>query len=184
MKILGIAIVMVALLASCGDKGKKSVTSSESGAENAAYFYQDSIANHLKFYKDVTADLEVEIRKYQETEMKLNKEGQTLQNNFERQKAAGMLSAIQIDQKQREIMKIGEQLQILQQTDGATLERKNAEFSKELLGKMETYGKEFCDKNGYTMLLSRQMGGQIIYMPDSKNVTMDFIKYMNEQDKK
>lgn len=183
MKILGLAIVMIAVLASCGDKGTKSV-SAEEGAENAAYYYQDSIANHLKYFKDVSADLEVEIRNYQEMEMKLNKEGQTLQNNFERQKAAGMLSAIEIDRKQREIAKIGEQLQILQQTDGVSLEQKNADFTKDLIKKMETYAKEYCEKNGYTMLLARQMGGQILYMPDSKNVTMDFIKYMNEQEKK
>lgn len=185
MKILGLVIVMVAVLASCGDNGKKSGgSSSDSNGEVAAFYYQDSIAEHFKFYKDASTELEIEIRKYQEMEMKINQEGQILQNNYQRQKAAGMLSVNQDRQKIREIEKVGEKLQILQQTDGLSLEKKNADFTEELIEKMEAYAKEYSEKNGYTILFVRQKGGQILYMNDTKNVTMDFIKYMNEQENK
>jgi outer membrane protein len=185
MKILGVAIVMIALLASCGDKGKKSGgAGSDSSGEVAAFYFQDSISEHFKYYKDVSTDLEIEVRKYEEMEMKINQEGQTLQNNYQRQKVAGMLSANEDRRKQQAIGKIGEKLQILQQTDGVALQKKNADFMETLIEKMEKYAKEYSKKNGYTILFARQKGGQILYMPDSKNVTMEFINYMNSQEKK
>ena len=185
MKILGVAIVMIALLASCGDKGKKkSESASSSGGEVAAYYWQDSIPGHFKFYKDESADLEIEMREYQEIVMKLQNEGQQKMQNLQIQQSAGALSQIDIANKNRAIEAIGKKIEVLQQTDGAALEKKNAEFTKELIEKMETYAKEFSEENGYTILFVRQTGGQILYMPESKDVTMDFIQYMNDQEKK
>lgn len=183
MKILGVAIVGIALLASCGDSGKKG-GSSDSKAENFVYYCQDSIASHFKFYKDVSTDLEIEVRAFEEKEREINQEGQTLQMNYQRQKAAGMLSANEDARKMREIEKVGEKLQILQQTDGLALQKKNADFMEDLLGKMEDYGKQYAEENGYTAMFAKQTGGQILYMPESKDVTMDFIKFMNDQENK
>lgn len=185
MKILGLAIIMVAVLASCGDKGKKPTgSSSDSNAEVAAFYYQDSIVEHFKFYKDVSTDLEIEMRDFQEMLMKLQSEGQQKMNNLQIQQQAGALSQIQVTRKNREIEAIGKKIEVLQQTDGAALEKKNADFTKELIEKMEQYAKEYSEENGFTMLFARQTGGQILYMEESKNVTMDFIKFMNAQEKK
>ena len=185
MKILGVVIVMIAVLASCGDNGKKSnESSSDSNRDVAAFYYQDSIPENFKFYKDASTDLEIEMRDYQEIVMKLQNEGQQKLNNLQIQQQAGALSQNQIAQKNRAIEAIGKKIDILQKTDGAALEKKNAEFTEELIEKMETYAKEYSEENGYTVLFARQRGGQILYMSETKNVTVGFIKYMNEQENK
>ena len=185
MKILGVAIVLVALLASCGEKGNKaSGSSSDSKAELAAFYYQDSIVEHFKFYKDESTDLEIEMRNFQEMLVELQNEGQQKMNNLQIQQQAQALSPNQIKRKQSEIQAIGDKIDLLQKTDGAELEKKNADFTQELIEKMEQYAKEYSENNGYTILFARQTGGQILYMDESKDVTMDFIKYMNEQEKK
>ncbi|MCJ8292162.1 MAG: OmpH family outer membrane protein [Crocinitomicaceae bacterium] len=183
MKILGLVIVMIAVLASCGGKEKKTGGSS-SKTDIAVFYYQDSIPGSFKFYKDESTDLEIEMRDYQEIVMKLQNEGQQKVNNLQLQQQAGALSQIQVAKKNRAIEAIRKKIDILQKTDGADLDKKNVAFTEELIEKMEAYAKEYSDKNGYTMLFARQRGGQILYMPESKNVTVDFIKYMNDQENK
>lgn len=183
MKIIGLAIIVVAVLASCGDK-KTSKSSGNSTGDVAAYYCQDSIAEHFSFFKEESAVFDAESQEFQETIMKLQQEGQMLVNNLQIQQQAGALSQVQIANKNRAIEAIGKKIDVLQQTDGARLEKKRDELNKSLMTKMETYAKEYSEKNGYTILFAWASGGQILYMDKSRDVTMDFIKYMNEQEKK
>lgn len=182
MKIIAFVIIVGALLASCGNKGSKSVDNS--AGDVAAYYCQDSIEKHFKFFKDESASFDSESQEFEDAIMKLQEEGQMLVNNLQIQQQAGALSQIQIAQKNRAIEAVGKKIEILQQTDGVRLEKKREELNKLLMEKMEGYAKEYSEKNGYTMLFAWVSGGQILYIDKSKDVTMDFIKYMNEQEKK
>lgn len=183
MKILGVAIVMVALLASCGDKDKKSSGSSDSGM-NAAYYLQDSIANNFEYYKSNTDELRGEEEKINEKLTELQMELSKLAQMYESKMAQGQLAPNGQKFYENKIREIQLEMQSIQESEGAVLNEKNLDFTKDLIEKMEQYAKEFSEENGYSILFAKQSGGQILYMDESKDVTMDFIEYMNEQEKK
>lgn len=73
-------------------------------------------------------------------------------------------------------------MQVLQETEGADIERQNYEGNLEVIEKLEKYAKEYAEDHGYTMILAWQQAGQILYIDPSMDITMDFINYMNEQE--
>ena len=184
MKILGVAIVMVALLASCGDKGGKTTTGSSESTLSVAYYVQDSIAENFEFYKTNTEKLRGEEEVINEKLTELQMEGAKLAQMYEAKMAQGQLAPNGQKYYQNEIGKIQKEMQSVQESEGAVLKEKSIDFEKDLVEKMEQYSKEFAEENGYNLILTKGGLGSILYADESMDVTMDFIEYMNEQEKK
>lgn len=174
---------MVALLASCGDKGKKTTGSSDSGM-SVAYYLQDSIVENFDYYKTNTEKLRAEEEAINIRLNELQVEVSKLAQMYETKMAQGKLAPNGQKFYQNKIGEIQKEMQSIQESEGAVLNEKNLDFTKELIEKMEQYAKEYSEENGYSILFARQTGGQILYMDETKDVTMEFIGYMNEQEKK
>jgi outer membrane protein len=183
MKILGLAIVMVAVLAACGDKEKKGGGSSSSEMK-IAYYVKDSVATHFTFFKES----QEEIAKIEEEvggkANALQQEYGKIANEYQSKLAQGLLSKNGEAFYTKKLQGLQLEMTSLEQTEGADLNKKAEKFQKELLEKLDKYGKEFAEKNSFNIILAKEKMGSILYADESMDVTMDFINYMNEQEKK
>jgi len=183
MKILGVAIVMIALLASCGDKGKKSGGSTSSDM-NIAFYVKDSIATHFTYFMESQkeiAEIEAEVGAKANV---LQQEYAKYAGEYQSKMQRGLLSKNGETFYTKKIQEIQLEMTSLEQTEGAELNSKAEKFQADLLDKLDNYGKEFAEKNSYNLILAKEKMGSVLYGAESMDVTMEFINYMNSQEKK
>ena len=64
------------------------------------------------------------------------------------------------------------------------LEVENQKMTESFFEKLQNYSKEYAEEKGFKAIFAKtEMGGPIVYMDESADITMDFIKYMNEKEK-
>ena len=190
MKRVIIAACVLGMLSSCGDakkgKGKEAEVKTESKLPKSdglviAYFENDSIPEHFEFYKKTLSVLDGK-RKAFENKMKAYQvDYQNQVNSFQQQYSA--LSPKQIEVQQQKLAGKEKSIMDYQQSVGAKLQEEEFESNKLLVNKMEMYSKEYAKNNSINVLMYKQTGGQVVYADSTMDVTMDFIKYMNEREK-
>ena len=183
MKILGIAIVMIAVLASCGDKEKKS-SKSASSEMKIAFYVKDSVATHYTFFMESQAEIGA-------IEMEVGAKANALQQEYAKyageyqsKMQRGLLSKNGETFYTKKIKELQLEMTSLEQTEGAELNSKAEKFQADLLEKLDQYGKEFAEKNNYNLILAKEKMGAVLFGDESMDVTMDLIEYMNDQEKK
>lgn len=182
-KIFLLGLIGLVTLAACGEKkSTKNADKADDAQMKIAYYIKDSVPNNLIFYKEFIGDIEVKAKAFEERLMKLQQEGQNMLQSYQRQMQAGLLSQNQAQAFEQRIQKKQEQMQVLQETEGADIERENYDGNIEVIEKLEKYAKQYAEDNGYTIMLAWQQAGQILYIDPSMDVTMDFINFMNEQE--
>ncbi|MDG1334216.1 MAG: OmpH family outer membrane protein [Crocinitomicaceae bacterium] len=183
MKILGVAIAMIALLASCGDKETKPTNSSDSGL-SVVFYVKDSVATHYTYFMESQEEIvEMEAAVGAKANELQQQYGQ-LANEYQSKMQRGLLSKNGESYYTKKLQDLQLEMTSLEQTEGAELNKKAEKFQEELLEKLDAYGKEFAEKNGYNLILAKEKMGGIMYADESMDVTMDLIEFMNEQDKK
>lgn len=183
MKILVTAIVSIAVLASCAtNSGKKG--SSESSSLKIAYYVKDSVASHYTYFKDSQEEIEEMEEKVGAKANALQQEYAKYMNEYQSKLQQGLLSKNGEAFYNKKIQGVQLEMTSLEQTEGAELNKKAEKFQKELLEKLDKYGKEFAEKEGYNLILAKEKMGSILYGDESMDITMDFIEFMNKQDKK
>lgn len=182
-KIFLLGLIGLLTLASCGEKkSSKTAEKADEAQLKIAYYIKDSVPNNLIFYKEFATDIEEKAKVYEERLFKLQQEGQNMLQSYQRQMQAGLLTQNQAQSYEQRIQKKQEQMQVLQETEGADIERQNYEGNLAVIDKLEKYAKQYSEENGYTMMFAWQQAGQILYMEPSMDVTMDFINFMNEKE--
>ncbi len=183
MKILGASIVMIALLASCGNSQSTSSKSGSSSDFKMAFYVKDSVAAHYTYFMDSQKEIEeMELQvggKANELQQKYAK----LAGEYQQKMSQGLLSKNGEAFYSRKMQELQLEMTSLEQTEGAELNSKAEKFQEKLLEKLDKYGKEFAEKNNYNLILAKEKMGSILYADESMDITMDFIEYMNEQDK-
>ena len=147
-----------------------------------AYYIKDSIPGNFTYYKEMQADLDARAKEFEAKMIAIQQEGQRMMANYQRKMQAGLLSANAAAVEEQKIAKKQEQMQVLEQTDGAAIQQDSYERNLELIEKMEKYGKEYAGTHGYSIFFGRESAGQILYIDSTMNVTMDFIEYMNKRE--
>lgn len=183
MKILVAAIVSVAVLAACAtNSGKKSDGGSPS--LKIAFYVKDSVATHYTYFKKSQEEIESMEEKVGAKVNVLQQEYAKYANEYQSKMQQGLLSKNGEGFYQKKIQDIQLEMTSLEQTEGAELNKKAEKFQTELLDKLDKYGKEYAEENGYNLILAKEKMGSILYGDESMDITMDFIEYMNKQDKK
>lgn len=184
MKILGLAIGLVALLASCGGSGKEKSGSSSSSDLSIAFYVKDSIATNYTYFvesQEEIAGIEAEVGAKANA---LQQEYAKYANEYQSKMQRGLLSKNGETFYNKKIQELQLEMTSLEQTEGAELNKKAEKFQIELLEKLDQYGKEYAEKNNFTLIFAKEKMGAILYGDASMDITMDLIEYMNEQDKK
>lgn len=182
-----IGIVLLSVLVACGSsQGEETKTGPAAGGAEGmtiAFYIKDSVTTRLNYYKDELKRLQTKYSEYEKKMIKLQNEAQMKFENFQRQQAAGLLAPSAAEKKQREIEDLQMKMQVLQQTEGMEIEQEQFKATETVYEKLGVYGKEYCEKNGYDILLGKEKTGELIYAAESANVTMDFIDFMNKREK-
>ena len=185
--VTGVAVV----LASCGDGKKKEVTettepvnvsSASMGELTMAYYEMDSITSSFSFYVNTKKAIEI---KRADLEKKLQAQ-QALGTRAAEALQAGVqnqtLSQNQIEGYQRKIQSAEQEIYRLQQTEGMSIEAESMKAGEVLNNKIDQYAKEFSEKNGLKLFLSKAIGGQVAYMDKSFDLTTEFIDFINKKE--
>ena len=184
-KVLFIASALM-FLASCGESKKETtggeVALPEMDDMKFAYYIKDSVPTNFTYFMEAQAQIDTKLKAFEQRMYALQMEGQQLLDKYQRQQAAGLLSQNDIASYEQKIAQKQNQLQVLQQTEGAELERESMNGNIELIEKMEKYGKEYAKEHGITVFLAAESAGAILYIDSTMNVTMDFIEYMNKRE--
>ncbi|PHR17264.1 MAG: hypothetical protein COA38_20955 [Fluviicola sp.] len=183
MKILGLVIVMIAVLASCGGKEKKTGGSSSSEM-NIAFYVKDSVATHFTFFMESQKEIEGIEAEVGAKANVLQQEYAKYAGEYQSKMQRGLLSKNGETFYTKKIQELQLEMTSLEQTEGAELNSKAEKFQTELLDKLDQYGKEFAEKNNYNLILAKEKMGSILFGAKSMDITMDFIEYMNDQENK
>lgn len=187
-----IAACVLSVLYSCGEAKKSKDKETEVKSDTVmtksdglviAYFENDSIPEHFDFYKKTLEVLAGKQKSFEAKLMQYQNELQSKASDLQRKYESQSLSPAQLEAGQRGLEAKQQNIAEYQQSVGGKLQEEEFESTKLLINKMEMYSKEYAKKNGITLLLYKQKGGQVLYADSTMDVTMDFIKYMNEREK-
>ncbi len=181
MKIIGLAIVMLATLSACG--GKKEVGGSSNDMK-IVFYVKDSIPENFEYYKTNSEELRTEEESINKRLGDLQMEGGKLANQYETKMAQGVLAPNGRAFYENKIKTIQDEIRSIQESEGVVLNDKAAKFEKDLLEKMDKHSKQYAADHKINLFLAKEKMGGILYADSTLDVTMDFIKYMNEQEKK
>jgi Skp family chaperone for outer membrane proteins len=178
MKIIGLVIVVGALLASCGSNKESGVSSNDI---KIAYYVKDSVAENFDYFTTTQESIQKMEEELQGKANALQQEYSRYANEYQTKMAQGLLSKNGEAFYQQKIKAIELELTSLEQTEGAELAKKAEKFQTELLEKLDKYGKEYANEHKINLFLAKEKMGSILYADSTMDVTMDFIKFLNDK---
>lgn len=181
MKSLGLALIAIAVLSACG--GKKEAGSNANDMK-IVFYIKDSVATHFDYFKDSQAEIEKMEQEVGAKANALQQEYAKYGNEYQTKMSQGLLSKNGEAFYTKKIQELQLEMTSLEQTEGAELNKKAEAFQKALLEKLDKYSEEYAADHKINLFLAKEKMGSIIYADSALDVTMDFIKYMNDQEKK
>lgn len=181
---IGISLSLV--LIACGEKKKEekdttpNVPTVRTDGLKIAFYNQDSLAKHFKYYVEMDSLMKSKQLKFQ-SELQ-NREAalrKYVATNEERAKS-GSLSGFEIQSIQEEATRRNQALMQYQEGEGMKLEKETGELLGVISKKIEEAGKKYSQKHGLDILMMHGAAGQFIYVNPTMDVTKEFIDYLNQ----
>lgn len=187
LMVLGVGALTLISCKSSSNKSDSKASQKEVQAVNAsalkiAFYVEDSIATGFEYYKQEKGRLEGKQKTFEKKIEQMQKELESLGKTFEGKYRNNELAPVQIEQYQQRIQQMQMEIYNYQQTEGAKLEEEAFNGTKALMDKIDAYGMEFSQSNGYHILLSKKVGGQLIHADSTFDVTKEFIDFINNKE--
>lgn len=147
-----------------------------------AFYSQDSIAVHFKYYVEMDSLMKSKQIRFQAELSKREKALQSYIMTNEEKAKSGSLSGFQIQAIQEEAQRRQQGLMQYQQTEGMKLEKETNELLSVITKKIEAAGKKYSEKHGLDILMMHGAGGQFNYVNPKMDVTTAFIAYLNQNE--
>jgi Skp family chaperone for outer membrane proteins len=192
MKKIFVLASIAAVLSACGGDDKETTTKTDDTPVNVevksvgeltmAYYEMDSISTGFTFYVETMKVLET---KKKNLETKLAGQQSSYESTaraYQTGLQANTLSANQAAGYEEKLRGIQQKIMEIEQTEGIQLEQEMMSANNDLMNKIDSYGKTYCEKHGIKMLLSKGKGGQVVYMDPTFDKTSEFINYMNTKE--
>lgn len=191
LKLISAALLSIAVLAACGDKGKKSgtthtttqstKTSSETQGLKLAFVNADTLNKYYLYLKDQEAAFKKKQDAY-EGEM-ANKE-KALQNEFaafQKKIQGGTMTQAEGEATQK---RLGQQQQALEkrhQTISAEIAKEQMAIQEEFQKKLDEFLAQFNQERQYDFIFTYlKSGGPILYANKAYDITQEVLDAMNE----
>lgn len=152
------------------------------GPLTIAYYQQDSIATKFSFYVETQKTLEGKKAKIDAKVAVQQKAYESAAYALQSGMQSNSLSQNQAEGFQRKMAQCEQEVMRIQQTELASFEQESFDANNVLMNKIEAYAKEFSEKNGIKLFLSKAVGGQILYVDTQFDMTSDFINFMNNKE--
>lgn len=191
-KILGITLITGAFIATgCGEKNGNSTAAVDpieprtvDARENTmkiGYYNVDSLNEQYQLVQDVTDEIEAKIKKLSsgfESEVKSFEKWAT---GMEKKMKEGLLLTSEekkfMEEFQRRQMELGQKEQNL----SMEVQRMQSDSFMKATNRVNDFVKRYALENGFDMIFQYQLGGQIVYINDSFDVTADIISGLNKE---
>lgn len=168
MKIPFLSAMALFTLVSCQDK--------------VMYVDNTKLLNDYQEKKDLEASLQTKIDAYSRKRDSLSRAFQLEAQQFENE-AQGLGQAV-AQKRYNELMQKSQALQQHLLQEEQAIQGESQSKMDTLLTKVKKFVKDFGKSKGYTYILGANEGGSVLYGDDSKNVTDQVVKALNEAYKK
>lgn len=146
------------------------------------YVDNSQLLNDYQEKKDIETLLQKKIDKYNRKRDSISRIFQVEAQQFEQQ--AQSLGKDVAQRKYNELMQKSQMIQqsLMQEEQGIQNESRSQMDS--LLSKVKKFVKEYGKEKGYDYILGANDGGSVLYGEESKNITKEVVKALNEKYKK
>lgn len=168
MKIPFLSAVAFLMLASCQDK--------------VMYVDNTKLLNEYQEKKDLESMLQSKIDAYSRKRDSLSRVFQLEAQQFESQ--AQSLGQALAQKKYNELMQKSQILQQHLMQEEQAIQSESQSKMDTLLTKVKKFVKKYGKDKGYTYILGANEGGSVLYGDDTKNITDDVVKALNNSYKK
>ncbi len=189
-KLFLIAGIALATVVSCdgtkknGRASKASGNTENDGSTVIAYYDQEKLSEKYAYYREQDSIMRTKQMEFQQQLAAKQSEIEQYYNEYARRAKNNELSPLMDQQYQQNLQQRQQQMMNFQQTKGARLEQDALTISAEIHDKVEKAAKKFCEENGYDMLISKQVTGQVMYINPSMDVTSEFVDFLNDKGSK
>lgn len=147
-----------------------------------AYYVQDSIATNFNYYRTIDSTLKAKSNSF-ENQLRGKYENYYEYENMIRQRMeSGEITGYQIDAVQQEVMQKQEAIANFERQRGTELQNESIKYQNALMNKISEAGREFSEENGFDMLFFYAKGGQITYISNAYDVTLEFMDFLNKRE--
>lgn len=186
----GVAVLAISLSGctqqrTSGTSGNNPVSAPVAGTARIVYINTDTLMNQYLLAIELN---EAFLKKQEERRTELNVKAKSLDqevNEFQRKlQNNGFLSeARAIDARDKLVVK-QENLRRLQEELIEKTAREQSELNKQLFDKLTVFLAEYNKEKGFDIVLSTQLGGNVLFAVDGYDITKDVVNRLNEDYKK
>lgn len=191
LKMVSGVVVFAISLSGCmqqrtsGTSGNNPVSAPVAGTARIVYINTDTLMNQYLLAIELN---EAFLKKQEERRTELNVKAKSLDqevNEFQRKlQNNGFLSeARAIDARDQLVVK-QENLRRLQEELIEKTAREQSELNKQLFDKLTVFLSEYNKEKGFDIVLSTQLGGNVLFAVDGYDITKDVVNRLNEDYKK
>lgn len=151
----------------------------------AASCNQDKIAfvDNTKLIKEYQERIDLENTykvKFEKFQSKLDSSSTALQTELQAFQAnAQKMGQAKAQEKYNELMQKRQQLAQVFQAEEQILTQESGQAVDSLVKKVRTFVKDYGKTNGYTYILAENEGGNVFYGEDSKDITEEILRSLN-----
>ena len=168
MKRIFLSVTVLLIFVSCQDK--------------VMYVDNTKLLNEYQEKKDLENSLQKKIDTYSRKRDSLSRAFQIEAQQFESQ--AQSLGQAIAQKKYNELMQKSQMLQQHLMQEEQAIQAESQSKMDTLLTKVKKFVKDYGKNKGYTYILGANEGGSVLYGDDTKNITDDVVKALNETYKK
>lgn len=182
--LLVIAVIILFVKMPSGTAGESTeedstlVSIPDNGELTIAYYNSDSLSTQSDFVLEIQNEIEASNLRGQEKMAGKEREIQRWQQSWEEK---GQLLPREQEQYMAEAQQKQQEIAIFEQNLNMEVAMEQEKLMITLYLRLQNYAKTFCEKNEIDMLISYQMGQNIIYMSPQFEVTEQFINHANAE---
>lgn len=154
------------------------VTIPDNGKMTIGYYNSDSLSTKSTFVTDLQIEIEASTRRAEEKMGAKEKEIQRWQQGWE---SKGQLLPREQEVYMGEAQAKQQEIAIFEQNLNIEVQMEQERLMITLYTRLQNYAKSFCEKNEIDMLVSFQMGQNVIYMNPNFDVTKQFLSHVNKE---
>jgi len=149
-----------------------------------AFYVLDSVAETFEVYKQEMDAFEKEGTQLQNQLNSIQKEYETVYTNYETGVRQQTLTPNQIASYEQRLGGLQQKMSDFQNSKMAAYQQKQLDATKAINNKITKYSEEFAQQHGIHLFLVAGLGSQVAYADSSMDMTIPFVDFMNEKEKK
>ena len=178
--ILLIAVINL-YVKTCNNNVEEPVLTGQTSFNNTmkiAFIDTDSLNLHYEYVKDITEELNKEIKK---KDRRLERKTTKLQNEFNQlQRMSANMTQMQMQAAQQRAVEMEREIQVMQNDLSEELNEEQMEMQLKLVEKLDSFMNRYNQTEQYDYILKKFNGSEILVANDALDITDTIIALLNE----